>query len=76
MKSLTYAPLTQAKPGDLHVPELTNDDIGATKLPHAKFRCEQDAGARAFEGGCRAMWTSMAEVLAALVEQTKQKWGA
>ena len=62
--------------GELHVPELTNDDIGDAKLPDAKFRCEQDAGARAFEGGCRAMWPSMAEVLAALVEQTKQKWGA
>ena len=61
--------------GEMHVPELANDDLSAKALPAAKLRCEQAAGARAFEGGCRAMWPSMVEALQSLVEQTKQRWG-
>ena len=61
--------------GEMHVPELANDDLSAKALPAAKLRCEQAAGARAFEGGCRAMWPSMVEALQSLVEHTKQRWG-
>jgi len=60
--------------GTLNVPEVSNDELGDSKLPSAKFTCEQAAWKPFFEQCAKGSWPSLKGALEAFVEQAKQKW--
>lgn len=61
--------------GKLTVPEVTNDDIGESKMVSGcKCTCEQDGWKPFFEAASKGSWFGLKASLESLVDQTKQKW--
>ena len=61
--------------GNLHVPEVSYDDLSSSKLPSAKFKCDEGAAWRPFfEAAAKACWPSLKTILQAYTEMAKQKW--
>lgn len=60
--------------GTLHLPEVSNDELGDAKMPSAKFSCDQAGWKPFFESAGKQGWPSVKTALETLVEQAKQKW--
>lgn len=60
--------------GSLHVPEVSNDDLGDAKLPTSKVVCGQSGWKPFFEQAAKASWPALQTVFTELVEQAKERW--
>lgn len=60
--------------GRMVIEEVTNDEVNDAKIPCCRVTCEQPHWKPFYEQAAKLAWAELKATLAAMIEQTKQKW--
>ena len=66
--------LEQILTGELHIPEVSVDDLREAKMPSYKSTCEQSGYSSFFSSAASMSWPQLRQLLQDLVDETKVKW--